>query len=102
MVPRRSRSEGRGGALERLLQPSATSQCAWLPDTDPGSTGRNHRKQYRSATKCLSGYKIRPQGKHMTKWRSTLSLSFLMSLSGCIEITTYVSPSASGTVVDAA
>ena len=38
----------------------------------------------------------------MTKWRYTLSLSFLMSLSGCIEITTYVSPSASGTVVDAA
>jgi hypothetical protein len=39
---------------------------------------------------------------HMGKWRYTLSLSFLMSLSGCIEITTYVSPSASGTVVDAA
>jgi hypothetical protein len=42
---------------------------------------------------------VRPR---MTKWRYTLSLSFLMSLSGCIEITTYVSPSASGTVVDAA
>ena len=27
---------------------------------------------------------------------------FLMSLGGCIEITTYVSPSASGTVIDAA
>jgi len=37
----------------------------------------------------------------MSKWRCTLSLSFLMSLSGCIEVTTYVSPSASGTVVDA-
>jgi hypothetical protein len=27
---------------------------------------------------------------------------FLISLSGCIEVTTYVSPSASGTVIDAA
>ena len=44
-------------------------------------------------------FTVRP---HMTKWRYTLSLSFLMSLSGCIEITTYVSPSASGTVIDAA
>jgi hypothetical protein len=31
----------------------------------------------------------------------TVALPVLMSLSGCIEITTYVSPSASGTVVDA-
>jgi len=38
----------------------------------------------------------------MTQWRYTLSLSLLASLSGCIEITTYVSPSVSGTVVDAA
>jgi hypothetical protein len=53
----------------------------------------------------LSGRIVRPLSftvrPHMTKWRYTLSLSFLMSLSGCIEITTYVSPSASGTVVDA-
>lgn len=38
----------------------------------------------------------------MSKLCHMLSLSLLMSLSGCIEITTYVSPSASGTVVDAA
>ena len=38
----------------------------------------------------------------MSKWRCTLSLSLLISLSACIEITTYVSPSAWGTVVDAA
>ncbi|HEV2287033.1 MAG TPA: hypothetical protein VGR80_13385 [Steroidobacteraceae bacterium] len=37
----------------------------------------------------------------MSKWRYLPYLSLLMSLSGCIEITTYVSPSASGTVVDA-
>ena len=37
----------------------------------------------------------------MSKWRYTIALSSLLSLSGCIEITTYVSPSASGTVVDA-
>ncbi len=45
------------------------------------------------------GFTLRP---HMSKRRYTLSLPLLMSLSGCIEITTYVSPSASGTVVDAA
>ena len=39
---------------------------------------------------------------HMGKWRHTVALAFLMSLSGCIEITTYVSPAASGTVIDAA
>ena len=39
---------------------------------------------------------------HMRKWRYTVALPFLMSLSGCIEITTYLSPSASGTVIDAA
>ena len=44
-------------------------------------------------------FTVRP---HTSKWRYTLTLSFLMSLSGCIEITTYVSPSASGTVIDAA
>jgi hypothetical protein len=38
----------------------------------------------------------------MRKWRYTVALPFLMSLSGCIEITTYLSPSASGTVIDAA
>jgi hypothetical protein len=38
----------------------------------------------------------------MKRWRYTVSLPFLMSLSACIEITTYVSPSASGMVVDAA
>jgi hypothetical protein len=37
----------------------------------------------------------------MSTWRYTVALTFLMSLSGCIEITTYVSPSASGTVIDA-
>jgi hypothetical protein len=42
---------------------------------------------------------VRPQ---MSKWRYTVALPFLMSLSGCIEITTYVSPAASGTVIDAA
>ena len=44
-------------------------------------------------------FTVRP---HMRKWRYTVALPFLMSLSGCIEITTYVSPSASGTVIDAA
>ena len=34
-------------------------------------------------------------------WRYTVALPFLMSLSGCIEITTYVSPAASGIVIDA-
>ena len=38
----------------------------------------------------------------MMQWRYAVALPFLMSLSGCIEITTYVSPSASGTVIDAA
>jgi hypothetical protein len=37
----------------------------------------------------------------MREWRYALALSCLLSLSGCIEITTYVSPSASGTVIDA-
>ena len=44
-------------------------------------------------------FAVRP---HMKKRRYTLALPFLMSLSGCIEITTYVSPAASGTVIDAA
>jgi hypothetical protein len=39
---------------------------------------------------------------HISKWRYAVALPFLMSLSGCIEITTYTSPSASGTVIDAA
>jgi hypothetical protein len=38
----------------------------------------------------------------MRRWRYTVALPFLVSLSGCIEITTYVSPAASGTVIDAA
>ena len=42
---------------------------------------------------------VRP---HMSKWPYTVALPFLISLSGCIEITTYVSPAASGTVIDAA
>ena len=37
----------------------------------------------------------------MGKWRHMVALPFLISLSGCIEITTYVSPAASGTVIDA-
>lgn len=42
---------------------------------------------------------VRP---HMRKWRYMVAFPFLMSLSGCIEITTYVSPAASGMVIDAA
>ena len=38
----------------------------------------------------------------MGKLRNAIALPLLASLSGCIEITTYVSPGASGTVVDAA
>ncbi len=38
----------------------------------------------------------------MSPWRYAAALAFLVSLSGCIEITTYVSPAASGTVIDAA
>jgi hypothetical protein len=38
----------------------------------------------------------------MSKWRYAVALPFLTLLSGCIEITMYVSPSASGTVIDAA
>ena len=34
--------------------------------------------------------------------RYTVAIPFLISLSGCIEITTYTSPAASGTVIDAA
>ena len=37
----------------------------------------------------------------MGKCRHTVALPFLILLSGCIEITTYVSPAASGTVIDA-
>lgn len=37
----------------------------------------------------------------MRRWRYCAALMVLTSLSGCIEITTYVSPSASGAVVDA-
>ncbi len=38
----------------------------------------------------------------MSKWLYAATVPLLMSLSSCIEITTYVSPSASGTVLDAA
>jgi hypothetical protein len=38
----------------------------------------------------------------VSKWLCAGALLLLTSLSGCIEITTYVSPSASGTVIDAA
>ncbi len=41
------------------------------------------------------------KGNTRIKWRYAVALPFLLSLSGCIEITTYVSPSAAGTVVDA-
>jgi hypothetical protein len=41
---------------------------------------------------------VRP---HMRKSTYTISLAFLLSLSGCMEVNTHVSPSASGTVVDA-
>jgi len=37
----------------------------------------------------------------MGKWRHTAALPLLVALSGCIEVTTYVSPAASGRVVDA-
>src|ERR1700722_18696128 len=37
----------------------------------------------------------------MSKRWYLVALPFLTALSGCIEVTTYVSPSASGTVVDA-
>jgi hypothetical protein len=37
----------------------------------------------------------------MLKWSQVVALPFLISLSGCIEVTTYVSPAASGTVIDA-
>ena len=37
----------------------------------------------------------------MSKRWYAVALPFLVALSGCIEVTTYVSPSASGTVVDA-
>jgi hypothetical protein len=55
---------------------------------------------------CLGCGRGRPlkliAGLHMGRWRYAVALPFLMSLSGCIEITTYISPSASGTVIDAA
>ena len=41
---------------------------------------------------------VRP---HMGKFRHTAVLPFLALLSSCIEVTTYVSPAASGTVIDA-
>ena len=46
-----------------------------------------------------NNFTVRP---HLKQWCYTVALPFLMSLSGCIEITTYVSPAASGTVIDAA
>jgi hypothetical protein len=41
-------------------------------------------------------------GAHMNAGRCVIALSLLLSLGGCIEITLYTSPSASGTVIDAA
>ena len=38
----------------------------------------------------------------MSNWKHAVTLAILVPLSGCIEVTTYVSPSASGTVIDAA
>ena len=38
----------------------------------------------------------------MNNWKHAVTLAILVPLSGCIEVTTYVSPSASGTVIDAA
>jgi hypothetical protein len=37
----------------------------------------------------------------MGTWRHIVALTFLIALSSCMEITTYVSPGASGTVIDA-
>jgi hypothetical protein len=37
----------------------------------------------------------------MGKWRHIVALPLFVSLGGCLEITTYTSPAASGTVVDA-
>src|ERR1700747_3403445 len=51
---------------------------------------------------ALRGRSTSPFKSHMSKWGYTVALPLLLSLSGCIEITTYVSPSASGTVIDAA
>jgi hypothetical protein len=57
-----------------------------------------HPRLYSGASARPLNFTVRP---HMRKWRYTVALPFLMSLSGCIEITTYVSPAASGTVIDA-
>jgi len=38
----------------------------------------------------------------MDKWRHAIVLPLLLALTGCIEVTTYVSPAASGSVVDSA
>ena len=38
----------------------------------------------------------------MDNWKHAVTLAILVPLSGCIEVTTYVSPSASGTIIDAA
>lgn len=40
-------------------------------------------------------------GPNMSKLPHAIAAALLISLSGCVEITTYVSPSASGTVTDA-
>ena len=40
-------------------------------------------------------------GPYRRRWHYTAALPLLVSLGGCIEITTYVSPAASGTVIDA-
>jgi hypothetical protein len=43
-------------------------------------------------------FTVRP---NVGKWRYVVALPVLISLGGCIEITTYTSPAASGTVIDA-
>ena len=69
----------------------------------PGASGAGRQCAPSAPGACPSvrplNFTVRP---HMGKWRHMVALPFLISLSGCIEITTYVSPAASGTVIDAA
>jgi hypothetical protein len=70
---------------------------------DSSSSGvrpRQCRSRVRSVRARCRGRRL--EGSVMRFLRCAPSLLILLSLSGCIEITTYVSPSASGTVVDAA
>ena len=65
----------------------------------PRARGDSVRPRRPAGVVAPLSFTVRP---HMRKWRYTVALPFLISLSGCIEITTYVSPSASGAVIDAA